>query len=115
MPVYEYRCADCRRKTAVFTRTMGDPESLACSHCGSGLMQRAVSSFAYHRSMQRVWETSEAPSAMGNSDDYYRDPRNIGRHTEERLEQLGIDMPSEAQEMIDAAREGTMPAPLDDL
>ena len=51
---------------------------------------------------------------MGN-DDYYKDPRNIGRWTEQRLEQLGVDMPSEAKDMIDAARDGTMPSPIDEI
>ena len=115
MPVYEYRCASCRRKTSVFVRTMADPEGLACSHCGGKELKRAVSGFAYHQSTARVWEESGPPSMSGNDDDYYRDPRNIGRWTEQRLEQLGVDMPDEARTMIDAAREGEMPEPLKDL
>ena len=77
-------------------------------------MERVVSSFAYHRSVGRVWEESGPPS-MSPSDDYYRDPRNIGRWTEKRLEELGAEMPSEARRMIDAARDGGMPEPLNDL
>lgn len=76
-------------------------------------MNRAVSAFAYHRSMQQVWDDSGPASAFGD-DEYYKDPRNIGRWTEERLGQLGVDMPDEARDMIDAAREGDMPSPLDD-
>ena len=114
MPIYEYRCASCKRKTSVFTRTMSDPDDLACSHCGGREMTRAVSSFAVGRTTQQVWESSEEPG-MYNSDDYYKDPRNIGRWTEKRMEEMGVDMPEEAREMIDAARDGTMPAPLDDL
>jgi len=47
--------------------------------------------------------------------DYYKDPRNIGRWAEKRLKDLGVDMPSETKEMIEAAREGKMPEPLKDL
>jgi hypothetical protein len=93
---------------------MKDPEGLACQHCGASQMERMISRVAYHPTMQRVWETSGPPSANAG-DDYYRDPRNIGRWTEQRLEQLGVDMPSEARKMIDAAREGDMPEPLKDL
>ncbi len=114
MPVYEYRCDGCRRLTSVFMRTISEPEGLACEHCGGARLQRAISRVAYHRTMSRVWEESGPPS-MSPGDDYYQDPRNIGRWTEQRLEQLGVEMPSDARQMIDAAREGEMPAPLDDL
>ena len=54
--------------------------------------------------------------------DYYKDPRNIGRSTEKRLKQLGIDMDSEkyrdtfadVKETIAAAREGELPKSLKD-
>ena len=67
------------------------------------------------KSMSSVWEDSGPPSAGMSNDDYYKDPRNIGRWTEQRLEQLGVDMPSEAKDMIDAARDGTMPSPIDEI
>ena len=114
MPVYEYSCNACGKGTSVFLKTMAEPESVTCEHCGGGDVRRAISRFAVARSVHGVWDSSEAPAAT-NSDDYYKDPRNIGRWTEKRLGELGVDMPSEAREMIDAAREGTMPAPLDDL
>ncbi len=115
MPVYEYRCDACRRKTSVLVRSVAHPPGVTCAHCGGASVQRVISSFAYHRGMGQVWENSGEPSLAGNSDDYYKDPRNIGRWTEQRLEQLGVEMPSEARQMIDAAREGEMPAPLNDL
>ncbi len=114
MPIYEYRCAGCKRKTDVFVRTMTEPQNVQCSHCGGKEMSRAVSRFAVAKTAQQVWEGSEEPS-MHNSDDYYKDPRNIGRWTEKRMAEMGVDMPEEAREMIDAARDGDMPAPLDDL
>ena len=93
---------------------MADPEGLSCPHCGSAELHRAVSTFAHHRTMARVWDESGPPSAFGDND-YYKDPRNIGRWTEQRLEELGMEMPSEAHQMIDAAREGEMPPPLKDI
>ena len=86
MPVYEYRCNGCRRVTSVFVRTISDPKSPACDHCGNADLDRVMSRVAYHRTMDRVWEES-GPPAMDSGDDYYRDPRNIGRWMEQRLEQ----------------------------
>jgi len=38
--------------------------------------------------------------------DYYKDPRNIGRWTEKRFQDMGMEMPNEIQQQIQAAREG---------
>ena len=50
MPIYEYRCSKCRRKTAVFVRgfTVKDPP--VCSTCGSTDTSRVFSTFAVGRS-----------------------------------------------------------------
>jgi hypothetical protein len=52
---------------------------------------------------------------MHPSPDYYKDPRNIGRWAEKRFQQMGVEMPSKVQEMIQAAREGELPEPVKDL
>ena len=114
MPVYEYRCSGCRRRTTVFVRTMSDPQGVTCEHCGGADVERAISRFAVAKTAQSVWDAS-GPASANPTDDYYKDPRNIGRWTEQRLSELGVDMPSEAREMIDAARDGTMPSPVDEL
>ena len=114
MPIYEYGCGFCGRRTSVFLRTMSEPENPACEHCSSMSTSRVISKFAVTKSMATVWEDSGPASGLGD-DDYYKDPRNIGRWTEQRLEELGVDMPTEARDMIDAARDGTMPSPIDEL
>jgi len=67
-------------------------------------------------------EESGEPDISPMNPDYYSDPRNIGRSTEKRLKQLGIDMDSEeyrdtfseVKESIAAAREGELPKSLKD-
>ena len=82
--------------------------------CGSTEVVRSVSSFAYHKSMQAIHEESGEPTMFSNPD-YYKDPRNIGRWTEKRFNDMGMEMPSEIQEEIQAAREGELPESLKDL
>jgi len=67
-----------------------------------------VSTFAYHKSTKDVHEESGEPSMMSGPD-FYKDPRNIGRWTENKFKEMGIDVPPEVQEEIDAAREGELP------
>jgi len=81
-----------------------------CRACGARLA-RTISTFAYHKSIETVHEESGGP----NSPDYYRDPRNIGRSVEKSFQKMGMEVPAEIQEKIQAAREGEMPGPLKEL
>ncbi len=120
MPVYEYKCGGCNKKVSVFLR---NPEAVPlCPDCGGRDLQRMVSTFAYH-GMSRVWSDEKGPPPRFGDADYYSDPRNIGRYTEHRLKELGMDMRSEeysktfseVNEMIDKARGGELPDKLKDI
>jgi len=52
---------------------------------------------------------------MHPGEDYYRDPRNIGRWVEKKFRNMGQELPSGVQEKIQAARDGVLPEPLKDL
>ncbi len=107
-------CQYCSRKASFFVRDVSAPFTPECSFCGSTSLSRAVSSFAYHKSLQTVWDESGEPT-LHPSDDYYKDPRNIGRWVEKKFQQMGQELPSEVKQQIQAAREGEPPEPLKDL
>lgn len=50
MPVYEFRCQPCGNISSIYFRTSADSPPLACRHCGSGDVQRILSSFASPKS-----------------------------------------------------------------
>ena len=110
MPIYEYKCKSCGRLTSNFVRNTSDEVAPACQHCG-GKTARALSRFAYHKSGQRVLAEHGVPRSV----DDYKDPRQIGRWVEEKFDEYGMDVPDQAREMIDAAREGEFPDPVKDL
>ena len=112
MPIYEFRCDDCKRLTSVFTKSMSAKVDAECGNCGSKKLSRALSKFAYHQSMSRVLEQHGAEPA---SREDYKDPRQIGRWAERKFDEYGMEMPEKAREMIDAARDGQMPPPVDEL
>ena len=114
MPIYEYRCESCDQITEVFHRSLERAVAPACEPCGGAEMERAVSRFATPKTEAQVLDQYGSPGP-GAGPDAYRDPRQIGRWAEERFEQMGVEMPSEAKQMIDAAREGELPAPVKDL
>ena len=51
MPIYEYRCDDCDRKTDKLVRGFDAPESVDCKSCGGGNTRRIVSRVAFHKSL----------------------------------------------------------------
>jgi len=114
MPIYEFICQNCYGKLSLLIRDTSGPIVPKCSSCGSANVSRIISGFAYHKSMKTVWEESGEPT-MHPGDDYYRDPRNIGRWVERKFQDMGQGMPSQIQEKIQAAREGVLPEPLKDL
>jgi putative FmdB family regulatory protein len=54
MPVYEYRCAACGRTTSKFFKSQraAAENAVSCEHCGAAGVERALSLFAYHQSLQ---------------------------------------------------------------
>ncbi len=114
MPIYEFRCNACQRKTSLFVKSIAASPAPSCPSCGSSDLVRLISSFAYHKSEQARLEEA-GPPQMFPGPDYYKDPRNIGRWAEKRFQDMGMEMPSEVQDMIAKARDGEMPEPLKDL
>ena len=55
MPIYEYRCGNCRRRVSIFSRGFESDSSLACPQCNSTDLTRLFSSFR-----------------IGKGDTYYR-------------------------------------------
>jgi putative FmdB family regulatory protein len=49
MPIYEYRCSACGKRTTSLLPSFSSPDP-ACPHCGKSELQRLISSFATVRS-----------------------------------------------------------------
>jgi putative FmdB family regulatory protein len=114
MPIYEYVCQECGKLTSVFVRTVNSEVSAVCGSCGSVNLKRAISRVSIGRTDAQIMEQYGVPQA-GQGPDAYKDPRQIGRWVEKRFDEMGMELPSEARQMIDAAREGEFPDPVKDL
>jgi putative FmdB family regulatory protein len=56
MPIYEYRCNDCRRKISLLIRSLSTPQELTCTSCGSKNLTRLFSTFARVKTDKDVYE-----------------------------------------------------------
>ena len=113
MPVYEFFCPTCRKKSSFLVKSASSFEP-KCSTCGSTDVARVISTFAHHKSLKTIHEESGEPGQFG-SPDYYKDPRNIGRWAEKKFQDMRMEMPGEIQQKIQAARDGELPEPVKDL
>lgn len=114
MPIYEYRCSSCAKVTEAFHRDLAKAKKPVCEHCGNTKTERAISRFATPKTEAQVMDQYGVPDP-GAGPDAYKDPRQIGRWAEKRFEEMGVEMPQEAKQMIDAARGGDLPDPVKDL
>jgi putative FmdB family regulatory protein len=111
MPIYEFLCQECHTKSSILVKNIAESFVTQCPECGSNDLVRVVSRFAYRKSTKTVREEAGEPPMLP-SPDYYKDPRNIGRWTEKRFKEMGLEMPAEVQQEIQAAREGELPPSL---
>jgi len=105
MPIYEYICLDCRRKSTFFIRRLDEIENLQCSFCKSANLQRVMSRFAAPKSEEDRLESLADPSSWSGLDE--NDPKSIARFIKKMGSELGEDISrDEIDQMADeAARE----------
>jgi len=44
MPIYEYKCTECGRKTEILQKNLKQEDPITCPHCGSTRMEKLLSS-----------------------------------------------------------------------
>ena len=109
MPIYEYRCLNCRKRTSVFVRSMSSEVDAACEHCGSKKLTRLMSRVAVHRGGGINFDD---PSSMDDIDE--SDPRAMARLARQMRDETGEDMGPEFEEMIGRMEAGEMPDDMGD-
>jgi len=108
MPIYEYGCKDCRRKTAVFLRSYSSgAKSPVCEHCGSSNLVRLFSRVAVVKSEDARLEEMADPSNWGDVDE--NDPKSMAKFMRKMKGQLGEDLGPDMDEAIDRMEQGEMP------
>ena len=109
MPIYDYRCGACRRRSSHLYQTYAAAESAQprCEHCGSEDLTRMVSRVAVMKSEESRLEDLADPSALGGVDE--DDPRSVARWARKMGEQMGEDVGDDFKEMVDQMEAGEMP------
>ena len=114
MPIYEYRCPACGKKSSRIWMRLpsgADEAALACPACGAAKLARLFSRFASPKSEERRLESLADDSALAGIDE--NDPRGMARLMRRMGEESGEPLEGEDAEMLDRMESGEMP-PEDD-
>lgn len=100
MPIYEYTCGECHRRSSVFYRTFSEAEhgQPSCPHCQSTNLRRAVSRVVTLRSEESRLETFEDPSLLGGLDQ--EDPRAVAGLMRRMSAEMGEPLDEEISEVM---------------
>ena len=107
MPIYEYRCRDCRHRFSLFLRGFSDSAAPACPICGSTGADRLISRFAVIRGEERQLDDLSDPAGLSGLDE--NDPVSIARYARRMSQEMGEEMPPEFDEVVDRLESGQSP------
>jgi len=108
MPIYEYRCNQCRKKVSILTLRVSEKVDERCEHCGSTHLTRLLSRFAMTRSEESRLDSLADPSNLSGLDE--SDPRAMARWMRKMGKEMGDELGGEDfDEMIDEMEAGKMP------
>jgi putative FmdB family regulatory protein len=90
MPIYEYECEKCHRRTSILTMRVSEKIDEVCKHCGSAKLSRLMSRFAMPRSEEARMEAISDPSVFGDLDE--NDPKSVAKAMRKMGREMGDEM-----------------------
>ena len=108
MPIYEYRCNQCRKKVSILTLRISEKVDERCEHCGSTNLTRLLSRFTTARSEESRLDSLADPSNLAGLDE--NDPRSMARWMRKMGKEMGEEVGGEDFDaMVDEMESGKMP------
>ena len=113
MPIYEYRCGRCGRRTTKYFKTFAAVRTPSCAHCGSRRVERVYSRVAVVKGGAAGDEgAGEDPAGMEDlvAGLESGDPRGFARMARRMSDELGEEIPGEVEGMLHRMEQGEMPS-----
>lgn len=99
MPIYEYRCTDCGKRSSVLILSRSSQTSPACKYCQSPRLERIMSRFAAPKSEEARIEALADPSQFGDLDE--NDPKSMARLMKKMGREMGEDFGDDLDEALE--------------
>lgn len=103
MPIYEYRCRDCGKKSTFVTLSIKSSLEPECRYCGSRNLEKMVSRVAFHRSEESRLESLADPSKLAGLDE--KDPQSLARWMKRMGKEMGEDLGEDFDQAAEEAAE----------
>ena len=113
MPIYEYRCLDCGKRSSTLVLSAASAAALACRHCRGQRLERLMSRFAAPKSEEARLESLADPSNFSDIDE--NDPQSVARFMKKMGKEMGEDVGDDFDEALGEAGGGAMDGNGDDL
>ncbi len=102
MPIYEYRCRQCRKKFEHIHLT-GTEETVCCPHCQSQELDRLISRVRVMKSDESRMESLADPSKLSGFDE--KDPQSVARWMKKMSKEMGEDLGDDVDQVVEEAME----------
>ena len=104
MPIYEYRCNQCKKEFQRLFLNAKEISEVKCKFCKSNNITKLLSSFCVHQTEES--RLANFDPSKPRREDFYKDSRNIGLWTKKRMKQLGVNLGSKVDEIVEKGRTG---------
>jgi putative FmdB family regulatory protein len=107
MPVYQYRCLNCKKRFEVFLsyKEYG-VKSVSCPHCASEQVQRRIGRIRIAKSEESRLDSLTDPSGLEGLEN---DPRALGKMMRKMGNEMGEEVGPEFDEVVDRLEAGQSP------
>jgi putative FmdB family regulatory protein len=106
MPLYEYRCLDCKKRSTVLVLSLANQAPAACSHCTSARIERILSRFASPKSEGARLDASLDLNNLARLDE--NDPQSMARFMKTMGEEMGEDLGDDLSEAMESDETATI-------
>lgn len=93
MPIYEYVCRSCQKRSSLLVLNYRNPLSASCRHCGGLELDRVMSRFAAPKSEEARMESLVESADLDGLDE--QDPQSMERFMRKMKHEIGEDFDDE--------------------
>ena len=98
MPIYQYRCLNCKKRFEVFLSYAEYGEkNVHCPHCASINIQRRIGRIRVAKSEESRMDALTDPSGLEGLEN---DPRALGKMMRKMGNEMGEEVPPEFDEVV---------------
>jgi putative FmdB family regulatory protein len=110
MPLFEFRCEDCRRRFTLLVGMTAEQKKQECPKCGGANLRKLISRFAVARTEDDMLDQMADPTRMGDPED----PRAMADWMRRVGREMGEDLGDDFDELVEEAVREDMDGPGDD-